>query len=77
MQENRRMPISAAVSVKTRPLAARRSDDRTPTGSVGTPDLGAHTFSTGFESPPDPLKDQVPTERRSPPRSHTDAATTK
>ena len=78
MLRNTPMPILDPVSVKTRPLAARWTDDRSLTRAVGgTPESGAHSFSKGFESPPAPLKDQVPTERRSPPRSHTDAATTK
>ncbi len=77
MLKNRPTAVSATISMKTRPLGARWSDERSPTRAVGTRETAAHSFSTGFESPPDPLTDHVPTERRSPPKSHTDATTTK
>ena len=74
---NAHTPIRTAVPMKPTALAALRRDDRPPTHATGTAGSGPHSFSTGFESPPDPLTDQVPTERRSPPKSHTDATTTK
>lgn len=69
-------PASSAPE-KSMPLAARWSDDLDSTLASGTPETGSHRLSTGFESPPDPLKDQVPMHRRSPTAEPHRATTTK
>ena len=77
MLANASRVLSNSAPEKSRPLAARRSNDLDPTLAAGTAESGTHSLSTGFESPPDPLKNQIRTNRRSPPQSHIHATTTK